>query len=183
MSFLIHTEHLILKVEDSSIAADVLGFYTKNKSLFEQYEPTRPQNFYTLTYQTASMNYEYDQIIKGKSLRYYIYLKDSPNNIIGIINFSRMEHGPFSRCSIGYKFDSDFHGNGYALEACKAAIPIIFSNYKIHRIEARVSPANIPSIKLLEKLGFCYEGIEYQGVEVNGTFKDHYKYGLISTIQ
>ena len=68
-------------------------------------------------------------------------------------------------------------------EACQAAISVIFSNYKIHRLDARVAPDNIPSIKLLERLGFVYEGIEYQGVEVNGTFKDHYRYGLISTIQ
>lgn len=183
MSFSINTERLILRVEDSSIAEEVLHFYIKNKPLFEQFEPTRPQNFYTLAYQIASMNYEYDQIIKGKNLRYYIYLKEDPKILIGILNFSRMEHGPFSRCSIGYKFDADYHGNGFALEACRAAISVVFSNYKIHRIEARVAPDNIPSIKLLEKLAFRYEGIEYQGVEVNGVFKDHYRYGLISTIQ
>lgn len=183
MSFLIETERLILKVEDSSIAKSVLNFYIKNKELFERFEPTRPQNFYTLAYQTASMNYEYNEIMKGKNLRYYIYLKTAPDTLIGTINFSRMENGPFSRCSIGYKLDFSYHHHGYAQEACKACIPVIFSNYKIHRIEARVSPENIPSIKLLENLGFRYEGIEYQGVEVNGTFKDHYKYGLISTIQ
>lgn len=183
MAFTLETERLILKVEDSMKAQEILDFYINNKELFEQYEPTRPHNFYTLAYQMASLNYEYTQIVKGKSLRYYIYLKDNPDTIIGTINFSRMEHGPFSRTSIGYKIDAASHKMGYAYEACCAAIPVIFKNYKIHRIEARVAPDNIPSIKLLERLGFCYEGIEYQGVEVNGKFRDHYRYGLISTIQ
>lgn len=183
MSFTLTTNRLILQVEDSSKADKVLAFYTRNKTLFEHFEPTRPKNFYTLPYQTASMNCEYSEIIKGKTLRYYIYLKSQPDAIIGSVNFSHIMHGPFSKTSIGYKLDASCHGNGYALEACQAAIAVIFSNYKIHRIEARVSPENTPSIRLLEHLGFFYEGIEYQSVEVNGVFRDHCRYGLISTIQ
>lgn len=183
MSFHLITNRLILQIEDSTQANAVLNFYNKNKNLFEKFEPTRPKNFYTLNFQTASMQYEYEQILNGKTLRYYIYLRKNPNTLIGILNFSRIEHGPFSRTSIGYKFDSDYHHQGYAYEACQAAIPIIFKNYHIHRIDARVSPNNLPSIRLLERLGFFYEGIEYQGVEVNGQFQDHYRYGLISVIQ
>lgn len=183
MSFKLTTSRLTLCVENSIKARDVLEFYLKNKELFEQFEPTRANNFYTLDYQAAIMNYEYDAAIKGKALRYYIYLNEQPNMIIGSVNFSQLMHGPFSRASIGYKLDADYHGHGYAFEACQAAIAVIFSDYKIHRLDARVAPENLPSIKLLERLGFLYEGIEYQGVEVNGVFKDHYRYGLISTIQ
>lgn len=180
MSFKLTTNRLILRVEDASKAEDVLSFYQNNRMLFDRFEPTRPKQFYTLAYQKAAMQYEYSEIIKGKSLRYYIYRKEMPDTIIGSVNFSRMEHGPFSRASIGYKLDTSCHGHGYAEEACRAAIPVIFTNYKIHRIEARVSPDNLPSIKLLERLTFQYEGIEYQSVEVNGTYKDHYRYSLIN---
>lgn len=180
MSFKLTTNRLILQIEDATKAEDVLSFYQNNRSLFERFEPTRPHNFYTLSYQKAAMQYEYSEIIKGKSLRYYIYLKEMPDTIIGSVNFSRMEHSPFSKASLGYKFDASYHGHGYAMEACQAAIPVIFSNYNIHRIEARVSPDNTPSIKLLERLGFQYEGIEYQSVEVNGTYRDHYRYSLIN---
>ena len=183
MSFTLITNRLILQIEDSSKAEKVLDFYIRNRELFERFEPTRPKNFYTLSYQMASMNYEYSEIMQGKTLRYYIYRQEQPDTIIGTVNFSHIQHGPFSKASIGYKLDAACQGNGYALEACQAAVPVLFSNYKIHRIEARVAPENIASIKLLEHLGFRYEGIEYQGVEVNGIFKDHYRYGLISTIQ
>ncbi len=180
MSFALTTDRLILKIEDSDKTADILAFYQRNKELFERFEPTRPHNFYTEAYQKASISYEFSQIIKGKTLRYYIYLKENPSTIIGSVNFFRMEHGPFSKVSIGYKLDADYHGHGYATEACLAAIPVIFSNYRIHRIEARVAPDNIPSIKLLERLNFRFEGIEYQSVEVNGQFTDHYRYSLIT---
>ena len=180
MSFQLTTERLILKIEDSNKTQDILAFYQNNKALFEQFEPTRPNNFYTEAYQRASISYEYSEIIKGKALRYYIYLKNQPDTIIGSINFFRLEHGPFSKASIGYKLDSAYHGHGYALEACAAAIPVIFSNYKIHRLEARVALNNTPSIKLLERLNFRFEGIEYKSVEVNGVFTDHYRYSLLA---
>lgn len=183
MSITLTTPRLLLQVEDSSKSPSVLEFYNYNRLLFERFEPTRPHNFYTIEYQTASMDAEYNNTINGKMIRYYIYLKNHPDCIIGAVNFSNIMHGPFSRASIGYKLDQRYHGNGYAFEACSAAIPEVLSNYKLHRLDARVSPENIPSIKLLERLGFVYEGIEYQGVEVNGFFQDHYMYGLISTIQ
>ena len=180
MSFRLITDRLILQVEDSSKAEQILSFYERNSMIFDLFEPTRPDNFYTLTYQKAVLQYEYSEIVKGKTLRYYIYLKDSPDTIIGSLNFSRIEHGPFSRTSIGYKIDRDYQNQGYATEACQAAIPVLFSNYKIHRIEARVSPDNISSIKLLEHLGFQFEGLEYKSVEVNGVFQDHFRYSLIA---
>ena len=180
MSFSISTNRLILKIEDATKAKDILDFYQNNADLFDQYEPTRPANFYTLAFQNAAIAREYSDIVKGKTLRYYVYLKEQPDIIIGSVNFSRMEHGPFSHASIGYKFDKSYHGKGYALEACRAAIPVIFDNYKIHRIEARVSPNNYASIKLLEKLGFQYEGIEYLSIEINGVFQDHHRYSLIN---
>lgn len=182
MSFQLTTNRLQLQIEDATHAEAILDFYMKNAALFDKYEPTRPEKFYTLAYQKAAVAYEYTEIIKGKNLRYYVYLKNRPSVIIGTINYSRMEHGPFSCASIGYKFDSDYHGNGYALEACKATIPIVFSNYNIHRIEARVALDNLPSIRLLEKLNFVYEGIEYQSVEINGVFKDHHRYSLLNSL-
>lgn len=180
MSFQLTTNRLQLQIEDSASAQKILDFYKKNATLFDKYEPTRPDNFYTLAYQEKAITYEYSEIMKGKSLRYYVYLKGAPSIIIGSVNFSRIEHGPFSRTSIGYKFDSEYQGKGYALEACQATIPILFSNYHIHRIEARVALDNFPSIRLLEKLNFVYEGIEYKSVEVNNVFRDHHRYSLIN---
>ncbi|MCM1497055.1 MAG: GNAT family N-acetyltransferase [Clostridium sp.] len=182
MSFQLTTDHLLLQVEDASKAEEVLAFYQKNQSVFDPFEPTRPENFYTVSYQRAAMQYEYTEIVKGKSLRYYIYLLEAPDTVIGSVNFSRILHGPFSSTSIGYKIDISHQQRGYATEACMAAIPIIFSNYQIHRIEARVAPNNTASIKLLEHLDFRFEGIEYQSVEVDGHYQDHYRYSLLSPL-
>lgn len=179
MSFQLKTNRLFMQIEDNRQAGKVLDFYQRNRDLFDRYDPTRPPQFYTFDFMSTFMEIEYQDCVKGKMLRYYVYPLDDLNTLIGTVNFSRIEHGPFSRTAIGYKFDAAYHGKGYAFEACQAAIDVIFSNYRLHRIDARVAPDNLPSIRLLERLGFCYEGIELKGVEVMGQFRDHYRYGLI----
>ena len=63
-----------MKVEDDSIASRVLRFYKENRIYFDPYEPTRSEQFYTLDYHDAYLRAEYNQIIHGKALRYFVYL-------------------------------------------------------------------------------------------------------------
>ncbi|MCR5701491.1 MAG: GNAT family N-acetyltransferase [Lachnospiraceae bacterium] len=180
MSFLVETDRLILKVEDESIAKKVLLFYEENKKYFEPYEATRPDNFYSIEYQTAAMQCEYTEAAKAHSLRYYIYPKSEPDTLIGTVNFANIRPHPFASTVIGYKLHHDYWGNGYITEACLAGINIMFSDYRMHRIEGKVAPDNTRSIHVLERLGFTYEGTEYKSVEVNGTFTDHRRYSLLN---
>ena len=169
-----------MNVENETIADKVLDFYIENSIYFDAVEPTRPDNFYTLAYQEAALKYEHSETIKGHTIRYFVYEKEHPKTIIGSVNFSKIQGAPFACATIGYKFHHNYWGHGYATEACQAAISVIFSNYRIHRIEGRVSPDNISSIHVLERLGFTYEGLEYKSVEINGIFKDHYRYSLLN---
>ncbi len=180
MSISLTTNRLRLQIENESSADKVLQFYTENISYFEPFEPTRPESFYTLEYQEATMRYEQNELELGNALRYYVYLKEDPDTIIGSVNFFRIQPAPFSSASIGYKLHHNFWGNGYATEACAAAITILFSIYNIHRLEARVAPENTASIRLLERMNFTYEGTEQKSVEVQGEFKDHRRYSLLN---
>lgn len=51
MAFMMETDRLILQVEKEDIADQLLDFYIRNRKQFERFEPTRPNNFYTLAYQ------------------------------------------------------------------------------------------------------------------------------------
>lgn len=68
---------------------------------------------------------------------------------------------------IGYKFNRHYHGRGYALEAMQALLDLIKRDWPVHKFVAYADPDNIPSIKLMEKLG----------MEKEGHFKSHYKVG------
>jgi RimJ/RimL family protein N-acetyltransferase len=68
------------------------------------------------------------------------------------------------RASIGYELSRQFWRQGIMTEALSAIIDLGFMEMGLNRIEAVVMPENIPSIRLLEKLGFHNEGIlkEYE---------------------
>jgi len=52
----------------------------------------------------------------------------------------------------------------------------------MHRIGAYILPANQPSIKLVEKVGFKLEGIAKSYVQMKGKWIDHLCYAYICTL-
>lgn len=179
MNFNINTSRLTMKVLIPQSASLVLDFYIKNQEHFKLWEPSHDNNFYTKSYQKIALEYEYNQILNLKFLRYYVFLNNNFNFIIGTISFNNIQKGALKSCNIGYRFDKNFCGYGFAYEAISTLIPLIFNDYQLHRIEAFIMPSNIPSLNLISKLGFLYEGICKQYAKVNGIWQDHERYSLI----
>lgn len=175
----LETNRLLLRVGKEEIAEAVFEFYQNNRDYFDRYEPTRPGSFYTVDYHRTSLQYEYNEILRHRSLRYYLYLREYPDEIIGSVNFNGILGGPFQHATLGYKLDRRFWGHGYAYEACLASITELFTNYPVRRIEAKVAPGNANSIRLIERLGFTQEGLERESVEVNGKWQSHLRYSLL----
>ncbi|HCF31630.1 MAG TPA: GNAT family N-acetyltransferase, partial [Bacillus sp. (in: Bacteria)] len=63
-----------------------------------------------------------------------------------------------SKTEIGYDISKTFWGKGYAPEAISSLLDYAFTHLKLNRVEAKVEPANVNSIKVLEKLNFTFEG-------------------------
>lgn len=178
---IITTDRLILKTLTKDAAPMVLDFYEDNRSFFETWEPARADNFYSLCYQKASLSAEYNQMAEGKLLRYWVFLKDAPEEIIGSICFQNFLKKPYLSCSLGYKFSHKYHHQGYAFESIQKGIDIIMNEFYIHRIEAFIMPDNIPSIHLIERLSFIYEGISYSYAHINGSWSDHKRYAFLNS--
>lgn len=93
------------------------------------------------------------------------------NEMIGYIDFHDIGNGYES----GYCFHSDYHGKGYAKESYQALINL-FSDRGIKRLTAGTALKNIPSVRLLNSLGFKQIGAErvsfYQDEEGNDIYFD-----------
>lgn len=179
MQFIEETQRLILKVENEGKAQDILDFYLRNRDHISPFEPQVSDSFYTLTYQQKMLDYEFQEIMKGTTIRYYIYLKSEPTHIIGSVNLTGIVHGPFRKAVLGYKLDQSMVGYGYASEAVTHLLSLASNDLNLHRIEAHVVAHNQPSINLLNHIGFRYEGIEYQSAKVDGRWQDLLRYSLI----
>jgi ribosomal-protein-alanine N-acetyltransferase len=180
MPNIFETDRLLMKALNKNSAPLVLSFYEDNRFLFEPWEPQRGSNFYTLAYQKASLTAEHNQMTEGKLLRYWVFLKDAPDEIIGSICFQNLLKGPYQSCSLGYKFSHKHLHQGYAFESIHKAIETIFEEYHLHRIEAFIMPNNEPSLRLIDRLFFICEGLSYSYAKVNGIWTDHKRYSLIN---
>ncbi len=54
---------------------------------------------------------------------------------------------------LGYRFFPEYWGNGIATESAVAVLQYGFDNLNLKEIEARVAPENLPSIRVIEKIG------------------------------
>ena len=173
------TRRLILKVLGPDYSNDVLRFYLKDQELFEQYESDRSPNFYTENHQRTILQLEYGLTLKLAQVRFYIFLKEDPETIIGTVCLYDISNS-YARAEIGYKFSSAYHHKGYATEAVEKLIDISFSELNLHRICAHVQEHNTSSIRLLLGLGFEKEGICRDFLCLNGMWTDHLQYSLIA---
>ena len=180
MFFEYQTNRLILRVLGPDAAPQVLDFLLRDRALFERYEGDRAPMFYTEQFQRETLQYEYNLACKGMHVRFYVFLKEKPQDIIGTVCFHNIQPAMYSCCELGYKFSSAYHHNGYASVAVEKGIDVMFTELHLHKIAAWAMPENEPSIRLLTSLGFACEGICRDRLYVHGRWCDHAQYSLIS---
>jgi RimJ/RimL family protein N-acetyltransferase len=119
------------------------------------------------------------QIADGNVLWWVAAL--SPNGpAIGECDLSDIDHRN-TRAEVGFLFARAHWGNGYAQEAMTAVIAHAFGPMELHRLWARFHAGNEASRRLLEKLGFAYEGMLRRHVRRDGEWRDCILYGRLKS--
>ncbi|MCR4611318.1 MAG: GNAT family N-acetyltransferase [Lachnospiraceae bacterium] len=180
MNFVYETDRLLLKICGEEIAEDVLVFDLHNAKEFEAVEPIDVDNFYKLDHHRNILRYEYKKMLQLSIVRFWIYRKEDPDNIIGTVCFRNIAKPIYSACQVGYRMDKAFTGYGYCTEALRAGINIMFNDLGLHRIEAMVLPDNEASIAILRKLGFKKEALLREKLMIQGVWRDHFLYSLLA---
>jgi RimJ/RimL family protein N-acetyltransferase len=81
---------------------------------------------------------------------------------------------------IGWVFHPGYHGQGYATEAAMALFAYGFETLGLHRIIATCQPENIPSWRVMEKLGMLRESHFRKVFAVDETtWLDEYLYAML----
>ena len=55
-----------------------------------------------------------------------------------------------------------------------------FQQMKLHRIEICIRPENAASLRVVQKLGFRYEGYRRRYIHIDGDWRDHYCFALLA---
>jgi RimJ/RimL family protein N-acetyltransferase len=82
--------------------------------------------------------------------------------------------------TIGYTLAPEYHGRGFASEAAGALVDAVLA-LGVHRILATLDPANTASMRVVEGLGFRFEGISREVAIVRGEWVDDARFALLAT--
>ena len=63
--------------------------------------------------------------------------------------------------------------------AVAMATDIAFTELHLHRMEICIRPENHASLRVVEKLGFRYEGLRRGVIHIHGDWRDHYAFALV----
>jgi len=81
---------------------------------------------------------------------------------------------------LGYWIAEAYWGQGLATEACQTALQYGFEELKLEIVGICTGPANLRSQRVIEKLGFTYEGTHRRCYKIyDGTIRDSLTYSML----
>jgi ribosomal-protein-alanine N-acetyltransferase len=93
--------------------------------------------------------------------------------LVGGATLTHVRRGVAQSASLGYWIGAPHARRGYMTAALSALIPFAHASLRLRRIEAACLPHNAGSKRLLEKLGFAYEGYAREYLCIAGKWQDH----------
>ena len=160
-------------------AKDLTNLLIRNIDYWTKFEPRHKGIYYTeYTQQNKIMD---SMRLRSVQLEYLCGIFDESDTLIGQISLYGIKRLPFSSGFIGYALDEQYSGKGIASEAVSLMVHFAFYSLQLNRVEAYVSPTNIASIRVLEKVGFLQEGLLKQLLYINGKWEDHYIYAITAS--
>lgn len=97
---------------------------------------------------------------------------------VGQVTLGGITWGSLRSAYIGYWIDQAYAGRGYMPRAVALMCDYAFFTLRLHRIEINIRPENAASLRVVEKLGFRYEGLRRRYLHINHEWRDHLTYAL-----
>ena len=142
----IETERLLIRNfrnSDADALAEMMTCYAASEmAAYDQPWPTSLEEIRQVTAWFAS----------GDS--YLAVCLKATERFIGFVALNPEGQADQRTFNLGYVFHVDYHGKGYASEACRAVLVHAFEHYRADRIVTGTAALNRASCRLLERLGF-----------------------------
>lgn len=177
----LESERLFTRQANINDSPGIVSYFTKNREYLQPFEPIRPEEFYSDSFWKKQVEVDLNNFLEDRSLRLFMFLKDQPATVIGMIHFSGFIRGVFQAAYLGYSIDEDRQGKGLMTEALHSAIDFMFKVQNFHRIMANCMIRNSRSLAVLKKLGFEEEGRAKEYLLINGKWEDHILTSLINS--
>lgn len=96
----------------------------------------------------------------------------------GQLNVANILHGSVSSAVLGYWVSPEVAGLGVTPTSVALTTDYLMRSVGLHRVEIDIRPENTASLRVVEKLGFRYEGLKERYIHINGDWRDHYIFAI-----
>lgn len=107
------------------------------------------------------------------------FVMEWEGEVVGQLNVWGIARGSLASGTIGYWVSKRFAGRGITPTSVALATDICFRELRLHRMEICIRPENSASLRVVEKLGFRYEGLRRRYIHINNDWRDHYAFALV----
>lgn len=177
MKIIYETERLIVRQWEDGDIYDLYEYCTNPETIkflhFEQYKSIEDAKI-----RIQNLKNKYQEC--GVFVPHAVVLK-SENKVIGDINITAHAKPAGGCVRIGYVFNPNYWGKGYATEAVKGVFKFIKQNNIAKRIEATHDIANSKSGNVMKRAGMTFEGVLRKAGENN--FHSRYDVALYSILE
>ena len=149
---------------------DAQGLFDQINSERERFEPWMEwiHSFHTVEHELEFIRTRLAQYAVGSNIQFFVWHK---GRIVGSTGTDVIDRDN-GAAEIGYMIFREFEGTGLAYRSVTALITHLIEVEGIHRIVAKVMPANKRSNDLVRRLGFTYEGIQRETYKLQGKYED-----------
>ena len=171
-------ESVVLRTPQMSDYADWAALREESRDFLTPWEPTWPADDLTrASFRRRIKRYSEDQR-SDLAYAFFVFRKQD-NALVGGLTLANIRRGCAQAGSLGYWMGAAHARQGHMTAAVTALMPFAFGTLRLHRVEAACIPANVASVRLLEKTGFKREGFARQYLCIDGVWQDHLLYARL----
>jgi [ribosomal protein S5]-alanine N-acetyltransferase len=112
---------------------------------------------------------------KYETYRWFVGLNE---HVVGSVSLKNISHS-MGYAEIGYGIGENHHGRGVATAAVRLLVDKVFTETSLRKLIAFVHDKNLPSRRVMEKLGFRQEGLLREHYVINGKPADEVLYSVL----
>lgn len=114
---------------------------------------------------------------ENKSLTFCVFLREN-DELVGAVSTHQIDWTNF-KTAIGYWIASAHQGKGYASESTLLLLEYLFTDMNLYRVSVAATIENRASLRVIEKLGFEFEGIQRGAHLVGSRWQDLKEFAML----
>jgi len=144
----------------------------ENREFLAPWEPSWPYDALTRGSYRQRQRLQTAEARIGQGYTLHIFLRAN-DAFAGAVTLSQIRRGVAQTATLGYWIGQGFARQGLMTESLQLVERFAFRELSLHRLEAACLPENLPSQRLLLRLGFQHEGVARKYLRIDGRWRDH----------